>query len=95
MYVVLLTYVKPMAEVEAVTAEHRAWLDPHVASGLLIATGPQVPRTGGVLLARGGGTKAELEALLKSDPFQIAGVASYQIIEFAPGKYHPEMARFL
>ena len=95
MYVVLLTYVKPMAEVEAVTAEHRAWLDPHVTSGLLIATGPQVPRTGGVLLARGGGTKAELEALLKDDPFQIAGVASYQVIEFAPGKYHPEMARFL
>lgn len=95
MFVVLLTYVKPMAEVEAVTAAHRAWLDSHVATGLLIATGPQVPRTGGVLLARGGGTKAELEALLTSDPFQVAGVAAYKVIEFAPGKYHPDMAQFL
>lgn len=95
MFVVLLTYVKPLDEVDVVTADHRAWLDQHVSSGLLIATGPQVPRTGGVLLARGGGTKAELEAVLKDDPFQIAGVASYQVIEFAPGKYHPEIAQFL
>ena len=57
MFVVILRYLKPMDEVEARTAEHRAWLDPHVRSGLLIATGPMVPRTGGVLLARGGGTR--------------------------------------
>lgn len=95
MFVVILRYLKPMDEVEARTAEHRAWLDPHVRSGLLIATGPMVPRTGGVLPARGGGTREALVALLRDDPFQVHGVAEYEVIEFAPGKYHPAMAEFL
>jgi len=95
MFVVTLTYVRPIEEIEAKTAEHRAWLDQHVQSGLLIATGPMVPRTGGVLIARGGGTKDELAALLKDDPFQVHGLADYAIVEFKPGKYHPALEPFL
>jgi uncharacterized protein YciI len=95
MFVVTLTYVRPIEEIEAKTAEHRAWLDQHVQSGLLIATGPMVPRTGGVLIARGGGTKDELAALLKDDPFQVHGLADYVIVEFKPGKYHPALEQFL
>ncbi|QYF85726.1 YciI family protein [Brevundimonas sp. PAMC22021] len=95
MFVVILRYLKPIEAVEAKTAEHRAWLEQHVQSGLLVATGPMVPRTGGVLLARGGGTREALVALLRDDPFQVHGIADYEVIEFAPGKYHPAMAEFL
>lgn len=95
MFIVTLTYIRPIEEIEAKTAEHRAWLDQHVASGLLIAAGPMVPRTGGVFLARGGGAKADLAAVLKDDPFQVHGLADYVITEFAPGKYHPALAEFL
>lgn len=95
MFVVTLTYLKSIEEIEARTAEHRAWLDQHVQSGLLIATGPMVPRTGGVFLARGGGTTAELAALLRDDPFQVHGLVRCDIVEFAPGKYHPALAEFL
>lgn len=95
MFVVILTYLKPIEEIEACTAEHRAWLDQHVRSGRLIATGPMVPRTGGVFLARGGGSKAALEALLRDDPFQVRGLVRCDVIEFAPGKYHPALAEFL
>lgn len=95
MFLVTITYVKPMAEIEAGTAEHRAWLDQYVQQGLIIAAGPQVPRTGGVLLVRGGGTKEALETLLKDDPFQKNGLARHDVIEFAPGKYHPALEAFL
>ncbi len=95
MFVVVITYIRPIEEIEARTEAHRTWLDQHVQSGLFLATGPMVPRTGGVLLARGGGSKAELEALLKDDPFQVHDLATYKVIEFKPGKYHPALAEFL
>lgn len=95
MFIVVITYTRPIEEIEAKTEEHRAWLDQHVKSGLLIATGPMVPRTGGILLARGGGTKEALERLLKDDPFQLNDLATYKVVEFKPGKYHPAMAEFL
>ncbi|HET6229427.1 MAG TPA: YciI family protein [Longimicrobiaceae bacterium] len=94
MFIVLLNYVKPIADVEAHTPAHRAYLDRHYASGRLICSGPRVPRTGGVLLARGD-DEAELRALLADDPFQVHGIAEYELIRFQPGKHDPAFAPFL
>lgn len=95
MFVILITYTRPIEEIVAKTDEHRAWLQQHVDSGLLIATGPMVPRTGGVLLARGGSTKDELESLFKADPFRIHDLATYRVIEFSPVKFNPALAEFI
>ena len=37
MFIVTITYTQPIEAIEAKTAEHREWLDQHVASGLIIA----------------------------------------------------------
>lgn len=95
MFVVLITYVKPMAEIEAATAEHRAWVDQQVAEGVIIAGGPKAPRTGGVLIISGGRAKADVEALLQNDPFQKGGLADYEVIEFVAGKHNAALAAFL
>lgn len=95
MFLVDITYTRPIEEVDAATVAHRAFLDIHIASGVLILTGPKVPRTGGVLIARGGQTKAELAAILANDPFQAGGLADYVITEFAAGKYHPALAELV
>lgn len=92
MFLVEITYTRPIEEIEAQTDAHRAFLDIHMASGLLILTGPKVPRTGGILIARGGQTKDELAAILADDPFQALGLADYVITEFAAGKYQPALA---
>jgi len=94
MFVVTLTYTQPIEAIEARTAEHREWLDQHVASGLIIAAGPMVPRTGGILIARSGGAKEDLIALLKDDPFQVHGLADYAVTEFKAGKLNPALAPF-
>lgn len=94
MFVITITYTKPIEAIENKTAEHRAWLDQHVASGLIIAAGPMVPRTGGVLIVRGGGAKEELETLLKADPFQVHDLAAYTVTEFSAGKLNPALAEF-
>ena len=92
MFVVTLTYTGPAEEIDARRPAHREWLDPHVASGLLLVTGPMVPRTGGVLIASGRVGRSELEALLKQDPFSVHGLADYAVVEFEANKVNPALA---
>ena len=94
MFIVTITYTQPIEAIEEKTVEHRAWLDQHVASGLILAAGPMGPRTGGILVVRSGGTKEALETLLKDDPFQVHGLADYKVTEFKAGKLNPALADF-
>lgn len=54
MFIVTLTYTRPLAEVDALMDPHMVWLKKHYESGLFVASGRQVPRTGGVIFARSG-----------------------------------------
>lgn len=94
MFVVLLKYVKPIDIVDQHLLAHRAFLDTLYKSGDLLCSGPQNPRTGGVLLARTP-HRDTLEKLIKDDPFYQAGVADYQIIEFEPVKFANDFANCL
>ena len=94
MYVVLLRYVKPLAVIDALLLEHRAFLDRHYAAGHFLASGAQTPRTGGVFLAHGL-TREELDAVLAEDPFHREGAAEYQVVTFTPTKYAPALASLI
>lgn len=83
MFVVLLNYVQPLAEVDRHVGEHRRFLERHYGTGNFLLSGRQEPRTGGVILARAG-SRAELEKLLAEDPFHREGIATYTIVEFLP-----------
>ena len=62
MFVLLLTYVRPLPEVDALMREHMAWLKEQYAAGRFVVSGRRIPRTGGVILARGE-DRDEIEAL--------------------------------
>jgi len=83
MFVILLNYLKPLSEVDRFVAEHRAFLERHYASGHFLLSGRQEPRTGGVILARAP-TRAEIETIVLSDPFNREKIARYEIVEFLP-----------
>lgn len=85
MFIVHITYLVELEEIEKYTQAHRDFLDMHYQSGQFLASGPRVPRTGGVIVAVSS-NKAKLEAILDQDPFNVAGVASYEIIEFTAVK---------
>lgn len=87
MFIVNLTYIKPLNEVEKHIATHREFLDRQYASGAFLASGPKNPRDGGIILASGSITREELETILAHDPFKNQGLAEYQITEFAPVKH--------
>jgi uncharacterized protein YciI len=83
MFVLLSRYLKPLDEVDKVVGEHRAFLEKHYASGELLISGPQHPRTGGVIVTHET-TREAVEAMLAGDPFVREGIAEYSIVEFKP-----------
>ena len=88
MFIVTLTYLKTIDEVDALMPGHIAWLDEGYASGLFVASGRRIPRTGGVILARSGDELALLDFLAR-DPFAIHGAARFDVVEFAATKTAP------
>lgn len=85
MFIVLLHYLQPLAAVEMHLEEHREFLERQYAAGHFLASGPQVPRIGGVILARGL-SRPQLDEVLAQDPFYRERIAQYQVIEFVPVK---------
>lgn len=45
MFIAILTYKKPLSEVDRFLAAHREYLAEHYAAGDFIASGPQTPHT--------------------------------------------------
>jgi uncharacterized protein YciI len=87
-FVILLRYLVPLETVESFVKVHREYLAEGYAKEILLASGPQNPRTGGLLIGRAENRNA-MKAFCDADPFSIEGVAEYQIIEWAPVKWHP------
>ena len=76
MYIVSLTYNRPMEEVDAALDAHIAWLNTWFDDGTFIAAGRKDPRTGGVILVKDI-DRARLDAILAEDAFQT--VADYEV----------------
>lgn len=85
MFLFILTYKKPLDEVDKLLPAHRAYLDKNYASGRFIASGPRNPRVGGVIICRAGDER-EARQLMEDDPFYKHGIADYEVIEFEPTK---------
>lgn len=85
LYIAVLTYIRPVEEIDACLADHIAWLEEGYAAGAFIASGRRVPRNGGVILAKGDSLE-EVQARLSQDPFQIQGLAKVDVIPFEASK---------
>jgi uncharacterized protein YciI len=90
MFILHLTYVKPLSEVDRLIPPHVEYLEKNYAAGKFLFSGRRVPRTGGVIIARAG-ARAEVEELIKEDPFLVEGVAEYEIVEFVPSMTAPDL----
>lgn len=93
MQIILLTYKKPLTEVDKYLSAHREFIQKMTASGLFLAAGPQIPRIGGVILAHAKDLQS-LHEHLQQDPFYQYQIADCQIIEFIPAIMH-EMVKVL
>lgn len=82
MLILSLTYKTDIAKADAYMEAHLQWVDKGYERGWFLASGRKNPRTGGIILARGG--RDEIAAFCKEDPFSIHGIADYEITEFIP-----------
>lgn len=89
MFIAILTYKKPLSEVDRFLTAHREYLAKHYAAGDFIASGPQSPRVGGVIMMKAESREA-VDAIIAEDPFHINGIADYQIVEFTPTMFITE-----
>lgn len=84
----IIRYRKPLEEVQVVTPEHRAYLGRLRDEGILIASGPLEPRSGGALLLRvpeGADVATTLDSVRDGDPYVKRGMAQYELLPWAPG----------
>ena len=93
-HVITLTYKVPPSLIEEHVVAHRAYLDLQYAKGIYLASGPQEPRAGGVILATGL-TKDQLTQVMEADPFILHGLSDYTIVTFLPIKAHAGLAQVL
>ncbi|HTT70665.1 MAG TPA: YciI family protein [Anaeromyxobacteraceae bacterium] len=87
MYVIaLIRYLKPLEEVLKTVDAHRAYLRDLKREGVLLASGPFEPRSGGALLLRFAAPPEPraLFALRDADPFVREGLAQYEFLAWAP-----------
>ena len=83
MFIAILTYKKPLSEVDRFLQAHREYLAKHYAAGDFIASGPQTRRVGGVIMIKAE-NRTVVDAIVAQAPFNINGIAEYQIVEFTP-----------
>lgn len=83
MFIAILKYKKPLEEVDRFLQAHRDYLAEHYAAGNFISSGPQTPCVGGVIMIKAE-NRIAVDAIIAQDPFNINGIADYQIVEFTP-----------
>lgn len=81
--IVTLEYIAPLEDVLRTTDDHRAHLRALHAQGKLVAAGPFVPRTGGLLILHGRDIE-EIHELIRDDPFNTRKIARFEVREWNP-----------
>ena len=87
MYVLaIVRYRKPLDEVLKVVEDHRAYLRALKQKGIMIASGPLDPRSGGAALFRlpDGTPDAEVLRLRDEDPYVRTGTAQWELLPWLP-----------
>jgi uncharacterized protein YciI len=90
-FVVELIYKADLAAIDAQMRAHMAFLKKHYAAGTFVVSGRKIPRDGGIIIAAGK-TRAEIEAIVKDDPFVKLGLAEFRIIEFRASQRADDIA---
>jgi len=83
MFILHVNYKVSLDIVEQHLNAHVDYLKQQYALGHFIASGRQVPRTGGVILSNME-SRDTLDQILEQDPFKQNNLADYAITEFVP-----------
>ena len=94
LFCIIVTYIKPIEEIEKVLQAHRGYLQAGYDAGFLLASGPLNPRVGGLIIGHFH-NRQEAEIFTQSDPYFLQNLATYEIIEFSPVLHAEALNSFL
>jgi uncharacterized protein YciI len=94
MFIVNLTYIVPLEQLDLHMNEHVKFLRKYYKQNVFVASGRKVPRTGGIILVLAK-SKEEVEQIIEEDPFYIHKLAEFSITEFLTSQYHPALKDLL
>ncbi len=94
MFLITVTYIQSIDVVEQHLVAHRNFLEEGYQKDYFVVSGPQNPRTGGVIISQLN-NRNELMKIIEQDPFYKNKIAEYNVIEFDPVKYHKDFTPFI
>jgi len=81
MFVIELQYKAELKQIDEQMAAHVKFLKKYYDKGNFLVSGRKIPRDGGIILAVGK-SRADVEAMIREDPFHRLGLAEFRVIEF-------------
>ncbi|WP_228001759.1 YciI family protein [Nocardia australiensis] len=81
MFIALTTYTSPLPPEDPELPAHWEHVEECYRQQMLVASGPQEPRTGGLMVIRGT-DRAAAQALMDRDPLVSSGRVTYRLIAF-------------
>ena len=84
-FIIEINYKIPAEEMIEIVAEHRQFLQGGYERRLLLFSGPRLPRTGGIVIARAESLE-EIHAFFQNDPYHLHDMAEHRFTEFEPVK---------
>ena len=87
LFIIILSYQVDLETIDQWRFQHLEFLDDQYKNEVFIASGPKVPRTGGIIIAKAS-SKEVLNSIIEKDPFYIQKLAKYDIHEFMPTKFN-------
>lgn len=82
MFIIIVTYKKPMAEIDPYMEAHLAHIRQQFTDGHFLFSGRKVPRTGGIIVSKVE-TREQLDEIIKQDPFYKHRLVDFDVIEFS------------
>lgn len=94
MFIVTLTYIAPLDQLDGLMNEHMKFLRKYYKENIFLTSGRQVPRIGGIIIAQAP-SKEELHRIMNEDPFCKSKLAEFTITEFLNSQMHPEFKKMM
>ena len=93
-FIIEITYTVPAERLAEIVPEHRTFLQTGYECGWLLMSGPQAPRTGGIVVGRAPSLGA-IQRFFQDDPYRKKDAATYRFVEFEPVKLQEWMKEWV
>ena len=94
MFIIELTYIAPLDEIDAAMPAHMAYLKKYYSKKIFLMSGRKQPRKGGVIIALGD-DKNSIKEIAREDPFYKNKLSKFKIIEFNASQSQKGLSAFL